>query len=321
MASPSVSVIVPIYNVEQYVRRCVVSLAQQSFKDFEVIFVDDCSPDNSMLVLQETLERHPIPSVKIVRHQTNQGLAVSRHDGLMLATGEYIIHVDSDDYVHPEYLSKLHAAAIDSKADLVMCDYFNQGVHRKLADIEGNPLALVGQLLAGEIPNYAWNKLVRRQHIIEHNICHIPGLNYLEDKSVAFRYAYFAKKVVHIHEPLYYYNTTNPHGLTKSNRQAMIPQAMMLLRVVDDFFNEHACYEVIERGIMICRALTAGMVVMHGTSEQRKQYLSDIGHYNVALALKSHMLPLHYKLFVLSEKCHIPFVSSVMRWCYRQIKS
>lgn len=319
-ASPAISVIIPIYNVENYIERCVASIASQTFRDFEVIFVDDCSPDASMEVLHAVLGKSSIKNFKIVKHDTNQGLAVSRVDGLKAAQGHYVIHVDSDDYVHPRYLEKLYEAAIGSDADMVMCDFYEFTLHdvvEKKRHLPEQRNELVKGLLTGEVANSVWTKLVKRSLIFDHEIFQIPGLNYLEDKSVSFRIAYFANKVVHIAEPLYYYNIANPSAITRSSKQGMINQAMMLLKLIDQFFACHDHDEIIDRGIHVCRALIAGMVIMHGTKEQIESCMPAIGEFTASEVLEAKTIPTHYKLFILCQKYHLTCISSVIRSCYR----
>ena len=93
-----ISIIVPIYNVEQYIERCARSLFEQTYDDIEYVFVDDCSPDNSLNILYEVLNDYPhrISNVKIIRHIENKGLTAARNSGLEVATGDYIAHCDSD---------------------------------------------------------------------------------------------------------------------------------------------------------------------------------------------------------------------------------
>ena len=96
---PKVSVIVPVYNAEKYIERCVRSLYNQTLDDIEYIFVDDCTPDNSMEVLQKVMDEYPKRKLhtKIIIHTTNTGQSGSRKDGILAATGDYIIHCDADD--------------------------------------------------------------------------------------------------------------------------------------------------------------------------------------------------------------------------------
>ena len=101
------SVIVPVYGVEKYIARCAESLLRQDYADKELIFVDDASPDRSVAILQELLSHYPDQQVTILRHSENRGLAAARRTGMKAASGEFIVHVDGDDYIEPDALQQL----------------------------------------------------------------------------------------------------------------------------------------------------------------------------------------------------------------------
>ena len=107
---PKVSVIIPVYNVEKYIEKCARSLFEQTLDDIEYIFIDDCSPDNSMLVLSKVLKSYPKreAQVRIIRNPENKGVAYSRTIGMKAATGEYMIHCDPDDWVDKELYQNMY---------------------------------------------------------------------------------------------------------------------------------------------------------------------------------------------------------------------
>ena len=120
-----VSVIMPMYNVEEVMARSVQSLFSQTLKDFEVVFVDDCSVDNTGEELRRIISdynREDI-SVKIIRHEPNKGVAAARNTGLGNATGEYVYYLDSDDYFDDDALSSMYEAAKKNDADVVGCEW------------------------------------------------------------------------------------------------------------------------------------------------------------------------------------------------------
>ena len=125
---PKISVIVPVYNVEKYLARCIDSILDQSFADFEVILVDDGSPDKS----GEICEYYKAQDNRIVViHQNNEGQASARNRALDIAKGEYISFIDSDDYVHPDMFSTLIRIITESKSDLVLFGY-TKGIEEKV---------------------------------------------------------------------------------------------------------------------------------------------------------------------------------------------
>ena len=162
---PKISVIVPIYNVSAFIGRCVESLMMQTLDDVEFIFVDDATPDNSMMALKEILACHPEREgrVKILHHEQNQGLPAARNTGMHEATGEYIFHCDSDDYVEPDMLARLYETAKEKQADFVWCDWYltlaNSERYMKQPEYATAEEAL-RSMMAGGMKYNVWNKLV-----------------------------------------------------------------------------------------------------------------------------------------------------------------
>lgn len=113
----NVSVIIPVYNVEQYLRKCLDSICNQTLKNIEIICVNDCSPDNSLAILQEYAQADS--RIKIVNREQNGGLAAARNSGLEVAQGEYVAFVDSDDYISLDFCEKLYLASDNGKFDIV----------------------------------------------------------------------------------------------------------------------------------------------------------------------------------------------------------
>lgn len=122
---PKVSVIIPVYGVEKYIERCARSLFEQTLDDIEYLFIDDCTPDKSLDVLRKVIEDYPIRKEQIIIHKMDQnsGQAAVRKWGMLNATGDYVIHCDSDDWVDKEMYKVLYDEAIKNKADVAICDF------------------------------------------------------------------------------------------------------------------------------------------------------------------------------------------------------
>lgn len=120
--TPKISCIVPVYNVEKYLRRCVDSILNQTFTDFELILVDDGSPDNSPAICYEYAVKDS--RIKVI-HKVNGGVSSARNVGLDVAKGEWICFVDSDDLIEADYMQKMYEAAINNNSDFIMC-----GIHQ-----------------------------------------------------------------------------------------------------------------------------------------------------------------------------------------------
>lgn len=181
--TPAISVIVPVYNAENYIHRCVDSFLSQRFNDFELILVDDGSPDKSGNICDEYAKIDD--RVKVI-HKNNGGVSSARQCGLDNALGEYIIHADPDDWVETEMLEKLYEEAKKENADMVICDYIEER-NGKQKYIKQEPSALdhetVLKELFQQLHGSCCNKLVRRSCFNLYNI-KFPNLIYCEDLFV-----------------------------------------------------------------------------------------------------------------------------------------
>ncbi len=136
--NPKVSVIVPIYGVEKYIERCAISLFGQTLNEMEFIFVNDCSPDHSIHVLEHVINKYPLRKnqITILHHRQNKGLPQARQTGILHASGEFIAHCDSDDWIMPDTYESLYDLAVKNDADIVAFDdieYYaedNQSIYR-----------------------------------------------------------------------------------------------------------------------------------------------------------------------------------------------
>lgn len=195
---PKVSVIVPVYGVEKYIERCARSLFGQTLDDIEYLFINDCTPDNSIEILKSVLNEYPNRKSQVFIHQMekNSGQAVVRQWGMQHATGEYIIHCDSDDWVSPNIYEKLYDKAISEDLDIVWCSFFrSDGTTHKLYSDAKQPFLMQGPL---------WNKLVKRSIYTENEIIY-PTTNKAEDGALMAQLSFFSRSRGYLDEPLYYY--------------------------------------------------------------------------------------------------------------------
>lgn len=220
-----ISVIVPIYNVEQYVVRCAESLFAQTLDDIEYIFVDDHTPDNSMALLQEVIARYPnrAPHTRIIHHTRNMGPEVARQTGIKAATGNYLAFVDSDDYIGPDMMQLMYDKAVASDADIVVCDFtfqYSDGRYTICEDyLSENPADWFRDMLINDRTSCVlWNKIYRR-NLFEYIVTPEPHIAYAEDYSANIQLYHYARKIVRVPLPLYHY-MCNVNSLTnvKSGR-------------------------------------------------------------------------------------------------------
>lgn len=203
--SVSVSVIVPVYNVEKYLDECLSSLVNQTLSELEIIVVNDGTKDNSQSIIDYYVKQYPNKVISLIKE--NGGLGDARNYGIPYAKGEYIGFVDSDDVVHLEMYEKMFNKAKLEDSDLVLCDleYFYETSSEKMVK-EG--LVQIENMDVNKTvflsPLFAWNKLYRKSLFIESELKYPIGLWY-EDIPVTVPFFTLAKKISYVHETLIYY--------------------------------------------------------------------------------------------------------------------
>ena len=125
----TVSVLVPIYNVERYLGRCLDSIFSQTYREIQYVFVDNNSTDKSLLILEDKIRKYgisPARDYQIVRHEKNEGIAVSRNDCVDYATSDYVLFVDSDDWIEPDMVEQMVKASKNGTVDIIGCNFFQE---------------------------------------------------------------------------------------------------------------------------------------------------------------------------------------------------
>lgn len=210
--SAKVSVIIPVYGVERYIERCAKSLFEQTLDDIEFLFIDDCTPDNSIEILKKALKEYPNrqSQVRIINMENNSGQAAVRNIGVTNATGEYIIHCDSDDWVDTEMYETMYVAAKQNDADVVVSDYAETDGYteiRKKAFLCWNG-EITNNLRCWNCAGQLWNKMFKAS--IYHSDILLPKDNMGEDMALVYQMAYYCKKIVYIEKPFYkFYQNQN----------------------------------------------------------------------------------------------------------------
>lgn len=215
-----ISVIIPIYKVEEFIVRCVNSLMQQTMEEVEYIFVNDATPDDSMVLLQLALNNFPErkAQVHILNHEVNQGLPAARNTGLRVAMGEYIYHCDSDDYLEPDALETMYRAAKANDADIVWCDWFLSFEHNeRYMKQPAYPTAYeaLKGILNGRMKYNVWNKLVRRELYTLNDIWFPAGYGMGEDMTMIRLFA-CAGQVAYVSRAFYHYVKLNREAFTNT---------------------------------------------------------------------------------------------------------
>ena len=216
--TPKVSVIVPVYKAENYIRRCLDSLLAQTMPDFELLLIDDGSPDNSGAICDEYSRR----DARIrVFHKKNGGVASARQMGIENAIGEYSIHCDPDDWVEPNMLEELYAKAKETDADMVICDFYTNTIGEQKYIVQ-KPMSLdpisvfKGMMCGGGLFGATWNKLIRTSLYEEYDLRFPAHLTYCEDLFVVSDLVLHDIKISYLPSAFYHYQISeNQSSLTK----------------------------------------------------------------------------------------------------------
>ena len=277
---PKVSVIVPIYGVERYIVRCAQSLFSQTLDDIEFIFVDDCSPDNSMALLQQEIEKNRPRfagmnwTVRTVKMPTNSGLAAVRRHGIQLATGQFVIHCDSDDWVAPDAYKLMYEKAMEDGLDIVLCDYYrSDGVtheyYKNGVDGLKSKDEYFRQLLTYRCSTSVWTKLVKRELYTKNDLLY-PNDNMWEDFVLSIQLFYYAKKIGYLPEPLYYYYY-NPSSISYSNIDKRQEQIQHNAKIILDFLEANKLNDKFKDQIVFFKYMSRSELVLF--TKERKYLL------------------------------------------------
>lgn len=237
----AISVIVPIYRVEKYLPACIDSILNQTFTDFELILVDDGSPDRCPEICDETAKRDA--RVRVI-HQANAGLSAARNAGIEIAHGEWLGFVDSDDYIAPQFYEKLYQTAQRTDADCVMCSV--QNVDESGKSIDSALMRVADEVKTGQevlqkigrddVTPYltAWNKLYRRKLF---NTLRYPSGRQNEDVFVFAELFCQVQRAACVAEPLYFYR----------KRIDSIMNSAVTLRNLDEMWAYVNCFEHLQQ--------------------------------------------------------------------------
>ena len=244
-----VSVIVPVYNTEKYLRRCLNSLVNQTLEDIEIIVIDDCSPDNSKEILKEYEKKYK-DKIKVFHNKTNKGIGYNRNYGIKKATGEYIGFVDSDDWVDETMYDKLYKRAKKDNLDLVLCNFHKmleketeleeiepdfKIPYFKNTNLKNNPNLLLNVNLA------PWNKLYKKE-LLE-DITFAEDLKY-EDAIFVVKTLSRSKKIGMVDERLNYYLVRSKSETTVMNKKVF--DILIITKQIIDELKNHDYYNKIK---------------------------------------------------------------------------
>lgn len=207
---PIISLVVPIYGVENHIKRCAESLLEQTMKEgVELIFINDATKDRSIEILKEVISLYPdYPGdIRIISHETNKGLPAARNTGLEAAKGEYVVHIDGDDFAEPRMLELLYKAVTENDADFAWSNYYiTFGSKKRIIEqpFFSTPEDAVRGMLRGTMKYNVWNKICKLSLFRNHDI-RFPEGNAMGEDLTMIMVALHARKCVFVKDVLYNY--------------------------------------------------------------------------------------------------------------------
>ena len=289
---PKISIIIAVFRCEKYIEACACSLFEQTMENIEYLFINDATPDNSIEILNRVLNIYPKrkPFVKIINLESNRGVSNARRVGIENATGEYIIHCDSDDWIEKDMYERLYHKAKDTDADVVGCNFIHEfannqyDFHQQYADnVEEN----ISRLINGKIFPSLCTSLTRRSLIEENNISFPQGLNMGEDLYFNLQIYLHAKKIVGMDWAPYHYRHTEGSSCVQRTRKS-IDSDIAIARLIEKLINEQSLYNKYKKDIEF-RKFFSKLPLMQdlNNKKQYKDWLSifpetnkQIWHYN-----------------------------------------
>ena len=274
MNQPLVSIILPVYNAQNHLARCVGSICAQTYRNIEIIILNDGSKDQSLPVCEEFRQKDP--RILLV-DKANSGVSDTRNLGLKLASGKYVEFVDSDDYLDPDFTERLVAAAEENEADFVIAPYkmvIPAGASKpeQVLDKIQDELGVMSVARPPEVREYGflpagvydkdtfalrlmdkpasyfysvlWNKLYRRDILTGNDIQFVSEMRWAEDLVFNLRYIQYAERFVTIDKPGYYY-VQNPQSIchTQINAATIVQNKLQVFRYYKDLYTRLGIYE------------------------------------------------------------------------------
>lgn len=233
-----ISVVIPVYNVEKYIKRCIDSVLNQTLQDFEIIIVNDCTPDNSIKIIES---KYKDPRIKIINNESNKGLVYTRKAGYTHISGEYIVFLDSDDWLPDNALEVLYNSISKSNSDIVISNYthvFNNGrcIKNEYTVTNWNDKwdknGLYKSLLSGEIHPTLCAKIYKSSLFKEYTYKTFDNITNAEDSFLTYQIVNNIKRYSVISNSTYNYYYNRESSSRKSLTEQQIEQQLFVTRYI-----------------------------------------------------------------------------------------
>lgn len=243
------SVLIPAYNVERFIDKCLLSVLNQIYTNFEVVIIDDGSTDKTLEICQKYQDND---DRIVVFHQENRGISYTRNKLLEIARGEWVIFIDADDYVKDDLLLRMHSSIKDNRnAEVIVCDYIcmekdNSFKIRK--EPFNDKTEYLNKLLCWNSINTAlWAKAIKRTFIVEYGIKFEKDITLGEDLCFISRLFYYAREIIYLPQALYVWNRTNINSITSQGKYQY--DLVRLYETIVQFYENKDDYEIFNKSL------------------------------------------------------------------------
>lgn len=288
-----VSILVPIYKAEKCLERCVRSLFEQTYSNLEFVFVDDCSPDDSLVVLNKVVREYPHrkEQVRILRNNSNCGVAATRNIAIENALGEFICFVDADDWLELNAIDLLVGKQLSKNADIVYGSalmHATDGVSelRERAYKDKHDMMLCYSRFSPGYTMVLWRRIIRRSLFSQYDIKGIEGLNYAEDKFILAQLCYYSNVVGCLDSIVYHYNRMNEDSLVATALHSAFPlsvhrQEIGNMLAVVEFFHDKDVEYYSESSRALLRFINACMKEALSASSRKGFHAMESSVYQI----------------------------------------
>ncbi|MGB3159840.1 MAG: glycosyltransferase family 2 protein [Carnobacterium sp.] len=350
MRHPEISIIIPVFNTEKYLEKCVMSILNQTFKNIEVICINDGSSDNSEQVLKKLAAKD---SRLICINQKNEGLSAARNTALDYVTGNYIMYVDSDDWIGLNTCELLQRAIVEENADVALCSYIREFSHKSLpkkifkhkeevlgqaetsTKLHRRMFGLLGKQMShpenADAIVTVWAKLYKTD-IIKNNQIKFISTKIIGSEDALFNIYYFGyvKKSVCLSDCLYHYRKDNEVSVTTLYKERLFIQNQMKYDLMEMYIEEHSLSTEYKKSLtnrIALSLLELGLNIMESEKKpyekitKLKKILSHERYKKAFQEMDYSQLPFYWKLFYGSAKLNFALGVYGLLWAISKLRN
>lgn len=317
-----ISVLVPIYGTEQFIERCARSIFEQTWENIEPIFVDDCTPDKSIEILKRVINDYPKrkASVKIIHHEKNRGLSAARNTALDNVTGDYFMHVDSDDYLENDAIRQLAEIVNNKPTDIVIFDNYINYPQKEVVNHVNytNRDSFIHDMLMKKRPSSVWNKLYNTNFYKKCGMRSIEGINYGEDYAITSRLMYKTESIIYYPVPLYHYEQRNTDSYTKNIKVSSVISMYNADCINVDFFSKYSSF-INKEKLEIIKIRSMLVLIKRGVDKDGYKALREYYPSSLLTHSATCKLSLVDRLFCFFYKKNNYRILQLLNWMYVRV--